>query len=67
LLLLHRALALPKWQKLIGYRLTKRWMNDYYLTYPVTAREGITAALKPPKGFIESPPPVLRKKPSNSG
>ncbi len=55
--------ALLKRQELIGYRLTKRWMDDYYLTYPVTVQDEVTAALKTPKDFVEGPLPVLRDSP----
>ncbi len=56
--------ALLKQQELAGYRLTKRWMGDYYLTYPVTVEDEVKAALKTPDDFIEGPRPLLRDSPS---
>lgn len=57
--------ALLKRQELTGYNITKRWMGDYYLTYPVTVEDEVTAALQKPSDFIQGPLPVLRDSPSH--
>ena len=57
--------ALLKRQELIGHRLTKPWMGDYYLTYPITVQDEVTAALATPDDFIEGPLPLLRDSPSH--
>lgn len=57
--------ALLQRQELTGYNMTKRWMGDYYLTYPVTVEAEVTAALQSPSDFIEGPLPVLRDSPSH--
>lgn len=51
--LLHR-------QERLAYRLTRRKLGDYYLTYPVSVQEEVTAALASAADFIEGPTPVLR-------
>ncbi|NOR61239.1 MAG: hypothetical protein GQ535_01945 [Rhodobacteraceae bacterium] len=61
----HRTTALLKRQELTGYNMTKRWMGDYYLTYPVTVEDEVTAALKTPEDFIQGPLPVLRDSPEH--
>ena len=59
--------ALLERQELAGYRLTRRWMGDYYLTYPVTVEAEVTAALQNPDDFISGPTPVLRDSPAHVG
>lgn len=51
--LLHR-------QERLAYRLTRRKLGDYYLTYPVTVQDEVTATLASSDDFIEGPTPVLR-------
>jgi len=57
--------GLLKRQELTGYNMTKRWMGDYYLTYPVTTEDEITAALQNPEDFIHGPLPVRRDSPDH--
>ena len=57
--------ALLKRHELIGYRLTKRWMGDYYLTYSTTVEDEVKAALKYESDFKEGPLPVLRDSPDH--
>jgi protease I len=57
--------ALLKRQELIGHRLTKRWMGDYYLTYPTTVEDAVTAALRTKNDFNQGPLPVLRDSPDH--
>ncbi len=61
----RRTTALLKRQERAGYRLTKKWMGDYYLTYPVTVEDEVTAALARPQDFIHGPPPLLRDSPAH--
>ena len=61
----RRTTALLERQELAGYRLTKRWMGGYYLTYPVTVEAEVTAALASPEDFIAGPLPVLRDSPAH--
>ena len=61
----RRTTALLERQELAGYRLTKRWMGDYYLTYPVTVEAEVTAALQSPDDFIAGPLPLLRDSPDH--
>ena len=51
--LLHR-------QERLAYHITKRKKGDYYLTYPTTVQDEVTATLRSPNDFIEGPPPILR-------
>ncbi len=57
--------ALLKRQELIGHRLTKRWMGDYYLTYPTTVEDEVKGALASKNDFKEGPLPVLRDSPDH--
>jgi len=57
--------ALLKRQELTGYQLTKRWMGDYYLTYPITVEDEVTATLQSPADFIHGPLPMLRDSPAH--
>lgn len=59
--------ALLKRQEMTGYTLTKRWMDDYYLTYPVTVEDEVTAALQSPDDFRHGPTPMLRDSPAHLG
>ena len=59
--------ALLERQELAGHRLTKRWMGDYHLTYPVTVEAEVTAALQSPDDFVAGPTPVLRDSPAHMG
>ena len=56
--------ALLNRQELLAYRLTKRRMGDYYLTYPVTVEDEVTAALQDPGDFKQGPVPLFRDSPS---
>ncbi len=61
----RRTTALLERQELAGHRLTKRWMGDYYLTYPITVEAEVTAALQNPDDFIAGPLPLLRDSPDH--
>ncbi len=60
----HTTTALLKRQELVGYRLTKRWMGDYYLTYPTTVEDEVKAALRTPDDFQDGPLPLRRDSPT---
>lgn len=51
--LLHR-------QERLAYRITRRKLGEYYLTYPVTVQDEVTATLASVDDFIEGPTPMLR-------
>lgn len=60
----RRTTALLKRQERLAYRLTKRKLGDYYLTYPITVQDEVTAALASKEQFIEGPTPVMRDSPA---
>lgn len=57
--------ALLKRQELLGHKLTKSKMGDYYLTYPTTVEDEVTAALASPSDFTQGPIPIFRDSASN--
>jgi len=61
----RKTTALLKRQELLAYRLTRSKLGDYYLTYPVTVQDEVTASLRDPSDFIAGPLPVLRDHPNN--
>jgi len=56
----RKTTALLKRQERLAYQLTRINLGDYYLTYPVTTQDEVTAALAAKDDFIEGPLPVLR-------
>ncbi len=56
----RKTTALLKRQEMLAYHVTKRKMGDYFLTYPITVQDEVTANLKSPSDFIEGPLPILR-------
>jgi protease I len=56
----HKTTALLRRQERLAYHITKRKNGDYYLTYPTTVQDEVTATLKSPNDFIEGPLPILR-------
>lgn len=63
----RKTTALLKRQELLAHKLTKRRMGDYYLTYPVTVEDEVTAALQNPADFIAGPLPLFRDAPGHMG
>lgn len=59
----RRTTALLNRQELLAYKLTKRKMGDYYLTYPVTVEVEVTKTLRAPTDFVQGPTPLLRDSP----
>lgn len=56
----RKTTALLKRQETLAYHVTKRKMGDYFLTYPITVQDEVTATLKSADDFIEGPLPILR-------
>jgi putative intracellular protease/amidase len=56
----RKTTALLRRQERLAYHVTKHKVGDYYLTYPVTVEDEVTATLKSPDDFIQGPMPVLR-------
>lgn len=59
--------ALLNRQERLAYRLTKHRVGDYYLTYPVTVEDEVTAALQNPSDFKQGPLPLFRDSADNMG
>ena len=61
----YNTTALLQSQEMLAYRLTRRRLGDYYLTYPgLTVQNEVTTALARPEQFLEGPYPVLRDSPN---
>ncbi len=56
----RKTTALLRRQERLAYQLTRISLGDYYLTYPVTVQDEVTAALASVDDFSEGPTPVLR-------
>ena len=56
----RKTTALLRRQERLAYQLTRIKLGDYYLTYPVTVQDEVTAALATVDDFNEGPTPVLR-------
>ncbi len=56
----RKTTALLKRQEMLAYHMTKRKVGDYFLTYPITVEDEVTASLKSPDDFIQGPLPILR-------
>jgi len=56
----RKTTALLRRQERLAYQITKRKVGDYFLTYPITVQDEVTATLKCPSDFIEGPLPILR-------
>jgi protease I len=62
----YQTTALLKTQEMTAYRLTRLWLNDYYLTYPgITVEEEVTKALSARHHFQAGPNPLLRDAPGH--
>ncbi len=61
----RKTTALLKRQELLGYKLTKSKIGNYYLTYPTPVEDEITAALASPSDFIQGPTPIFRDSATN--
>ncbi|MEH6634571.1 MAG: type 1 glutamine amidotransferase domain-containing protein [Halioglobus sp.] len=57
----YRTTALLKNQEMLAYRLTKRWLQDYYRTYPeITVEDEVRKALSSDDNFLTGPSPLFR-------
>jgi len=57
----YQTTALLKTQELLGYRLSKFWKQDYYLTYPgCTVEDEVKSVLKNQRQFMHGPQPIFR-------
>lgn len=56
----YKTTALLQSQELAAYHLTRLWLNDYYLTYPITVQAEVTASLSGESHFITGPLPMFR-------
>jgi len=61
----RKTTALLKKQERLAYTLTKSKLGDYYLTYPITVEDEVTAALSCPDDFFQGPNPVFRDSPKH--
>jgi len=61
----RKTTALLRRQERLAYHITKHKVADYFLTYPVTVQDEVTATLKSPDDFIEGPLPILRDTPKH--
>jgi len=56
----YKTTALLQSQELMAYRLTRWWLKDYYLTYPVTVQAEVTGILQDSTQFLTGPLPLKR-------
>ena len=56
----RKTTALLRRQERLAYHLTRAWLGDYYLTYPVTVEDEVRATLRAPGDFISGPLPLFR-------
>jgi len=61
----RKTTALLKKQERLAYQITRHNLGDYYLTYPVTVQDEVTATLRTPDDFITGPTPILRDTPKH--
>jgi len=57
----YKTTSLLKSQELLAYKLTKFWLNDYYLTYPeITVEDEVISILKDKSQFEYGHKPIFR-------
>lgn len=57
----YKTTCLLKTQEMLAYKLTKLWLDDYYLTYPgMTVEDEVKSILSDVNNFIKGPLPVFR-------
>ncbi|RFS20062.1 hypothetical protein DVR12_20285 [Chitinophaga silvatica] len=56
----YKTTALLTKQERMAYQLTRLWLKDYYLTYPISVQDEVTSLLASPSQFIEGPLPMLK-------
>jgi protease I len=63
----YKTTSLLRSQEIAAYRLTKLWLKDYYLTYPVTVEDEVKSVLADKTNFLTGPAPMLRDDRSHLG
>jgi protease I len=64
----YQTTALLAAQELLAYRLTRLWLQDYYLTYPdITVQAEVSGVLASADNFKTGPGPLLRDDPNHLG
>lgn len=61
----RKTTALLKRQERLAYNLTHYNLGKYYLTYPETVEDEVTATLQSPADFLQGPLPILRDNPNH--
>lgn len=62
----YKTTALLKSQEMMGYFMTRLWLNDYYLTYPeISVEDEVKSVLVNESNFVNGPTPILRDTPQN--
>ena len=61
----RKTTALLKRQERLAYNLTRYNLGKYYLTYPETVEDEVTATLQSSEDFIQGPLPILRDSPKH--
>ena len=56
----YKTTALLKSQELGAYNLTRLWIDDYYLTYPITVEDEIKTFLESPDQFLHGNTSIFR-------
>jgi len=57
----YKTTCLLKSQEMAAYKLTRLWLDDYYLTYPgLTVEDEVRSVLASPENFKSGPRPLLR-------
>lgn len=56
----RKTTALLKSQEMLAFRLTRRTLGDYYLTYPQTVEDEVVSTLQDRGDFIKGPTPLFR-------
>jgi protease I len=62
----RKTTSLTKAQELLAWRLTRRWLDDYYLTYPITVEDEVRGVLASPQDYLAGPPALLRDSATNT-
>ncbi|SEW51905.1 type 1 glutamine amidotransferase domain-containing protein [Chitinophaga arvensicola] len=59
----YKTTALLASQERTAWQLTRAWLKDYYLTYPITVQAEVSGVLREPGQFLSGPLPLLRDDP----
>ncbi len=62
----YKTTSLLKSQELLAHKLTKKRLNDYYLTYPgLTVEDEVKSVLVDSNNYLTGPTPILRDSPNH--